>query len=179
MITNDLFSDSAVAAHAELPDTLSFSFVHSLDSDLTLLADATLTRWSSFDELKIRFLDTSQSPSVTPENWENSWRFAVGANYKASDKLIYRVGVALDQTPVSNAQDRTPRIPDNDRKWLSLGVGYALNTEMSVDIGYSHLFISDTEINNANSTRAELAHTLNGTYNSTVDIISAQLNMKF
>ena len=179
MITNDLFSDSAVVAHTELPDTLSFSFVHSLDSDLTLLADATLTRWSSFDELKIRFLDTSQSPSVTPENWVNSWRFAVGANYKASDKLIYRVGVALDQTPVSNAQDRTPRIPDNDRKWLSLGVGYALNTEMSVDIGYSHLFISDTGINNANSTRGVLAHTLNGTYNSTVDIISAQLNMKF
>lgn len=179
LITNDLFSDSAIAAHTELPDTVSFSYIHDLETGLVLLADATLTRWSSFDEIKIRFLDTSQSNSVTPENWENSWRFALGANYRANESLVYRVGVALDQTPVANSQDRTARIPDNDRKWLSLGVGYALNSEMSIDVGYSHLFVSDTTIDNDNSTRTILAHNLNGTYDSSVDILSAQFNMKF
>lgn len=171
-----LFNDTAIAAHVELPDTLSFSFVHNLDSAITLLADATLTRWKSFDQLKIQFDNPVQADSVTPENWENTWRVALGANYKANDTFVYRVGVALDQTPVGSPEERTARIPDNDRTWLSLGLGYALDSAMSIDVGYSHLFVDDTAINN---TDVASGHVLNGTYENSVDILSAQLNMKF
>lgn len=171
-----LFDDSAITAHTELPETLSFSYVHGLDDSITLLFDATLTRWSSFDELKIQFENPVQSDSVTPENWENTWRFAVGANYRSSDTLMYRFGLALDQSPVPSDEERTPRIPDNDRTWLSLGLNYAMNSDMSVDVGYAHLFVDDTDINN---TDVSSGHILNGSYDSTVDILSAQLNMKF
>lgn len=173
-----LLMDAGISAHTEFPDTLSFSIIHNASSNLKLLADATLTRWKSFDELKIKFdnADTVQPDSVTPENWENIWRFSIGANYKASDTMIYRIGVALDQTPVPTDEDRTARIPDNDRTWLSIGLGYAMSSDMSLDVGYSHLFVDDTSINN---TDVSSSHILNGTYDSAVDILSAQFNMKF
>lgn len=173
-----LLQDAGITAHTELPDTLSISFIHNLNTALSVLADATLTRWSSFNELKIQFdnADTVQPDSVTPENWNNTWRFSLGANYKVSDTMTCRFGVALDQSPVDLAEDRTARIPDNDRTWLSLGLGYALNSDMSVDVGYSHLFVDDAAIDN---TDVASGHTLNGDYDSAVDILSAQFNMKF
>ncbi|MBI3188110.1 MAG: outer membrane protein transport protein [Gammaproteobacteria bacterium] len=171
-----LFDDSDITAHLELPDTLALSYVHILDSSLTLLADVTWTNWSKFQELKIKYANPVQSDSVIPEKWGNSYRFALGANYKASDSMMYRVGVALDQTPIQADTDRTPRIPDNDRKWLSVGLAYNIDSSSSIDIGYSHLFVDDTTINNTDPVHTYL---ISGTYEASVDIISAQYNMKF
>lgn len=172
----NLFDDSAIAAHIELPDTLSFSLAHNLNTDLTLLGDVTWTGWKRFDELKIKFANPVQSDSVIPENWSNSLRFSLGANYRTSESMMYRIGIALDQTPIDSPESRTPRIPDNDRKWLSLGMNYNLDSSMSIDVGYSHLFVDDSTINNTDATHT---YVINGSYESSVDILSAQFNMQF
>lgn len=49
---------------------------------------------------------------------------------------------------------------------------------MSVDVGYSHLFVKNTDINNTHST-STANYTLNGTYKADVDIVGAQLNWRF
>jgi long-chain fatty acid transport protein len=171
-----LLSDSAITTHLELPDTLSISLVHEMDPKLTLLGDLTWTGWEKFNELRIKFTNPVQSDSIIPEDWNNSWRLAVGVNYKADAQWTYRGGVALDQTPIATAEQRTPRIPGNDRKWLSLGVGYQVSSDMSIDVGYSHLFVSDADIANEDPS---FGHTLTGSYENAVDILSAQLNMTF
>ena len=42
---------------------------------------------------------------------------------------------------------RTPRIPDGNRTWVSLGASYAFSKSFSVDAGYTHLFVTDSQIN--------------------------------
>jgi len=88
--------------------------------------------------------------------------------------------LAYDETPIPSPERRTARIPGNDRTWLSFGLTYMLNEQSSIDVGYSHLFIDDTEINNTlESTNAGLNATLTGTYTASVDILSVQWNKKF
>ncbi len=60
----------------------------------------------------------------------------------------------------------------------SVGANYKLNKGMSVDVGYSHLFVKNTDINNTHST-STANYTLNGTYKADVDIVGAQLNWRF
>lgn len=170
-----LFVDTGITAGIELPETLSVSYYRDVSDKLALMADITWTRWSNFDELSINF-DNTQPTSTIPENWDDSYRFALGINYRQDSTLIYRAGIAYDQTPIPSAEDRTPRIPGDNRTWLSFGLGYNFSTDMSMDIGYSHLFVSDTDINN---TDASFGHTVTGTYDASVDILSAQLNFKF
>ena len=173
---SDLFNDSNITAKVELPDTLSFSIVNEMDSKMTLLGDLTWTGWAKFDELRILFENPAQSPSVTPEKWRNTWRLAIGMNYKADEKWVYRAGLAYDQSPVTNAENRTARIPGNGRSWLSLGAGYQAAADVTVDVGYSHLFVNDTNINNE---IPGVGHVLAGVYENAVDILSAQVNVKF
>jgi long-chain fatty acid transport protein len=87
------------------------------------------------------------------------------------------MGLAYDQTPV-NDTDRTARLPDNNRLWLSVGGQYRLSKEGTLDFGYAHLFIKDAPINqNAGNTTA--FGQLVGTYKGSVDILGAQFAYRF
>ncbi len=174
--TNLLFTDSAITAGIDLPESLSVSYFRDINPKFSVMADITWTKWRNFEHLIIDFANPVQPTSTIPEDWQNNYRFALGLNYKHDTGFIGRLGLAYDQTPIKSAEDRTPRIPGNDRTWLSFGVGYNLSSDMSIDVGYSHLFIDDTDINN---TDASFGHTVKGTYKADVDILSAQANIKF
>lgn len=161
-----------VTADATLPDSASLSVFHRLNERWDILADVTWTAWSDFDELRI--VRTSGALlSVTPENWEDSYRFSLGANYRYSDKLMLRVGAAFDETPVSDTY-RTARIPDEDRTWLAFGAQYRLDDRSVLELGYAHLFVKDARIN-----KTESGVTLTGEYDASVDILSAQFTHSF
>ena len=168
--------DTTLTATAEMPETFSFSFVSDINSKWTALFDWTWTGWSSLDTITI--VQAGNPPGTEPTldlEYANTNRYSVGVNYHHNNKLVYRGGLAYDETPIRSPEQTSARIPGNDRKWLSLGVGYAPSPGWSFDIAYSHLFLSDPEINSTNST----GETLTGTYEAAVDILSAQVNFNF
>ena len=79
-------------------------------------------------------------------DWENTFRYGIGATYRFSDKLTLRTGIAYDESPVSSS-DRTLRIPDRDRIVLSVGASYNFAESYRLDFGYTHLFAKDVAIN--------------------------------
>lgn len=174
-----LFMDTGINAEVTLPQSFSVSLAHEINQ-WKWLADITWTGWSSFDELRIKYDNPNQPDSVTTENWNDTFRYSIGADYTLSNIWTVRGGLAYDETPIPDAEHRTPRIPGNSRTWLSLGATYNINTAFIVDVGYSHLFIDDTPINNTvESSIPTLAATLNGTYTASVDILSAQLRWNY
>ncbi len=174
-----VLQNTTLDATAELPETLSLSFVSDVSAKWTALFDWTWTGWSSLDVITIRQAGgiPGQEPTLDLA-YRNTNRYSVGVNYQHTDKLVYRGGLAYDETPIRSPEATSARIPGNDRKWLSLGVGYAPSASWSFDIGYSHLFISDTAIN-SNTGSSSSGATLKGTYASSVDILSAQANFNF
>jgi long-chain fatty acid transport protein len=179
VFANNAFIDTGLKADVTTPASLSVSLSHSRDQ-ITYLADITWTGWSSFDELRVKYDNPDQPDSVTTEDWNNTLRYSFGIDYQYTDKLVLRSGVAYDETPVPSAERRTPRLPGNDRTWLSFGASYQYSQQLSFDVGYSHLFIDDPKINNEfESSIPTLASTLKGDYQASVDIISAQLNWHY
>ncbi len=174
------FVDTGLSAKVSLPQTISVSGFHEINKDIDIMADITWTGWNAFQELRIEFDNTLQPDSVTTEDWNNVFRFAVGAQYQLNNQWLLRTGFAYDESPVPSAERRTPRLPGTDRKWLSFGASYALKKNIRIDIGYAHLFISDIKINNTfESSVPTLEATLTGEYEATVDILSVQLEYKF
>lgn len=177
-LEGDLRVNGAVAANpvfadVTLPDSLSLSLFHKLDDQWDILADVSWTGWSDFKVLNIvNSAGTSVVPPTT-ENWDDSFRISIGANYRLNSKLTLRGGVAFDETPVSD-QYRTARIPDQDRTWLAFGAQYHLSPSSKLDVGYAHLFVKDARINEL---RGGL--TLSGDYNASVDILSFQYTHTF
>lgn len=165
-------ANGGVTADLTLPDSASLSLFHKLNTQWDLLADVTWTGWSDFKELRI-VRNNGSTLGLTTENWDDTYRYSLGANYHLNDRITLRGGVAYDQTPVSDAY-RTARIPDGDRTWIAFGGQYRVSDRSTLDFGYAHLFIRDTRIN-----KTESGVTLSGTYEGAVDILSAQFTHNF
>jgi long-chain fatty acid transport protein len=159
-----------ISAEITLPETISLSGFHQINPQWAVMSDVTWTRWSRFQELRI-LRSSGALVSLTPENWKDTYRFALGASYQQSDKLKLRGGVAYDQAPVSDS-NRTARVPDADRTWLSVGASYQLTPKSSMDLGYAHIFMANAAINTGTPA-------LIGEYSNSVDILSAQYNYRF
>ena len=166
-----------------LPDTVSLSGNYSLSSRWAFMADVTWTNWSDIDTLDIKLQDGSRSVAVW--DYDDSWRYSIGAEFKPSRTWTFRTGVALDETPVPSNSLRSPRVPDNDRTWLTLGMTYRHTPNLSFDFGYAHIFVDDPKMKGVSDNHNPKAgqstgfHSLSGEYDASVDILSAQVNWKF
>lgn len=165
-----------ISAEITLPETVSLSGFHQINPQWAMMGDITWTRWSRFQELRIVRNTGITVGQPTIENWDDTYRFALGASYQQSKQLKLRGGIAYDQSPVSDAY-RTARIPDADRTWLTVGATYQLSAKSSMDFGYAHIFVANAtiNINNPSPTPGKLA----GSYDNSVDILSAQFNHRF
>ncbi len=163
-------------ADIELPDIANLSVFHRLNDRWDVMADIQYTHWSTFKEL--RFVRTTGVLlSNTPENFDDAWRYSVGATYRWNDQWTFRGGLAYDQTPVNTA-DRTPRLPDGDRWWIAVGAQYRFSRNLAVDTGFVYLPVKSPDISqNAGSTAAN--GLIKGSYDANVTIFSAQLTYTF
>jgi long-chain fatty acid transport protein len=159
----------------KLPDIATASLYHRM-GPVELMADIAWTGWSSIQELRI-VRDSGQVLSVTPERWEDTWRYAVGATYQLNDQWKLRGGVAYDETNVPDST-RTARLPDSDRTWVAVGAQWNPGNSWVVDVGYAHLFAKDASMSQDDGNAAARGFLL-GEQESAVDIVSAQVAYKF
>lgn len=171
---------SNTRATIKLPATFILSLAHKLDDRWELLGDASWTGWSSIpkvDIMRTSGILNGQNAQTLDTDFRDTWRFAVGANYKLNDALKLKMGVAYDQTPIKDAEHRLVSLPDNNRTWLSAGVQWKPSKLTTVDVGGAYLYLKDADINN-NETAAGRG-LVKGTYKDSAYLLGAQLSMAF
>lgn len=126
------------------PDIATLGISHQINDRLTIQGQASWFGWNNFDEIAVR-LDSGIATAPVIQDYQNTWAFAVGAEYVASDKWMLRGGVQFDNTPTTD-EYRTSRTPDGDRTWFSLGATYALNEKIDLDMAATYIHIADEEI---------------------------------
>lgn len=172
---NGSFIDTNGRTSVTMPDNVMFGFYHRINSRWAISADALWTRWSHIQELRTEFSST-QPDEVQNLKWKDTWRYAFGISYfSQTDKWTFRTGFAYDQSPVPNSRLRSPRIPDNDRYWLTAGFTYALLENINLHGAYAHLFLADPSINRSGATGDRLI----GEYSEQINIVGLQLDWRF
>lgn len=176
---------NSVVADVKLPDTFSIGLSHQFTPQTRVLADWTWTGWDSIQDLTIRQATFRTAIKNSPLNFDNSWRAGLGVEHQLNPSWLLRAGVAYDNTPVQDAF-RTPRLPDEDRTWLAVGVRYQpeQNAPWWVDVGYSHIWVDDatsrlSECLAVVAGRCAANATLNGKYEADINLLAAQVSFRF
>lgn len=162
-----------VRAEIELPDIITLSGTHGIGDDWRVDADIAWYEWDSIQQLRIE-RTTGVEVSTLELEYENTFRYSLGGTYTGLDSTTLRAGVAYDETPISSPETNTPRIPDGDRTWLTVGATFEMSATSSIDVGYAHLFVDEVEVNNE-----EQGNTLRGEFDPAVDILSVAANWRF
>jgi long-chain fatty acid transport protein len=138
----------------KLPDVVSLGLRQKLTPQWMLMATAEWSNWSRIGTSAVNQSNGAPAtilaghnggPVILPFQYRDGWFLSVGAEYQWTDQLAVRGGVGFERSPISD-QVRTPRLPDNDRTWLSVGATYQATKKLSFDVAYSHLFVKDTSI---------------------------------
>ena len=183
---------SSVQLNVRAPDTYSAALAHTYNDRWEVLSDFTWTNWSTIKDVPI--VTTAPTPGLGPGGtvlaagtvlrvlnfqFKDSYRIGVGTNYRWNDAFTLKLGIAYDNSPVTDTT-RLVALPDNNRAWLSVGGKYQLTKAGKVDFGYAHLFVKNGNIAQAGGT-AGAAATGNvfGTYKNKVDIVSVQYTHSF
>jgi long-chain fatty acid transport protein len=104
---NAQLANGNVSLQLKVPETANISIFSTLNDRWDVMADLQYTGWSSVQQLQV-VRSTGAVLETLPENFRNTWRGSVGANYRLDNSWTLRGGVAYDQSPVNNT-DRSPR----------------------------------------------------------------------
>jgi long-chain fatty acid transport protein len=173
---NQVLASGDVSLALKVPQSWNVSGFHTLNNQWDVMADLQYTGWSSIQSLTI-VRSTGAVLSSTPEDFRNTWRGSIGANYHYSDQWMFRGGLAYDQSPVRDAT-RTPRLPDNSRTWIAIGAQYHATPQLALDLGYTYIFVSNPNINqNEGSTAAN--GLISGSYRNNINVVGLQATYTF
>jgi long-chain fatty acid transport protein len=170
-------------ADVPLPDIATVSIRQKITESFTLLGTVEWQNWSRLGTIPVAITSTPVIPLGIPNalafEWRDGWLFSGGFEYQWSPKLALRGGVGFERSPIDE-RTRGTRLPDNDRLWVSAGATYNWTERLSVELGYSHIFVDEAPINlvPGNPTFNPALGTFIGIGEGQVDIISVALRYR-
>lgn len=159
-----LFNDGKALAKLTTPSVTSVSLSYQFNDQLTFMGDFAQTDWHSLKEIRIEFANPDPD-SVEDFSWDDTRFWSVGAEYKLSEAFTLRAGYAYDETPTTFAT-RTPRLPDEDRRWYSFGLTWNMSEQIEINAAYTRIEPDAPKIGINDSSR----HSLFGEFSSDVNL---------
>jgi long-chain fatty acid transport protein len=123
------------------------------------------------------------APITFPFQYSDGYFYSFGGEYAFDPSLTVRAGFAYEQSPITD-RVRTPRLPDNDRFWYSIGASYkpAMISGLSLDLAYTFIDVKGTPIDisvASGNPWLNATGTYIGNVNADVHILSLGIRYRF
>jgi long-chain fatty acid transport protein len=158
-----------IEAKVTLPESLSLGIRQDINEQWSVMASAQWTNWSRLGTVN---LTGATVPPLT-FNYNDEYMVSLGAEYRYNQNWTFRAGTGYEWSPIDDS-NRTLRVLDNDRIWVSAGIGYKFNNKLSGDLSYSHLFFKDGDV-----VRTGLPGAVVGRSEASADVISLAVRYRW
>lgn len=175
-------SDNLFSNDIELPDVVTLSAYQDINQNWAILGSVVYTGWSVFKTIQLNNAAAYSSElaeqvyvnSISSQNYRDTWRASLGANYHINDRWMLRFGGGYDQTPTVN-HERDVRLPDADRWALAIGAHYQMRPSVGIDLGYTYLFANkETVVDKRDALGTTSSYAVNSHSKPTAHLIGLQ-----
>ena len=139
-------ADSEVQIDMTLPQALMFSAYHQLTPRWAVVGNIGWQQWSEFGKQDLTLESTDSRKFTKDLNYDDTWHFALGTQYRFADSWLWSVGAAYDTSPVDDADNRTPDLPLDRQIRVGTGIQYDWNKDVTLGFAYEYLDAGDAEI---------------------------------
>jgi long-chain fatty acid transport protein len=117
---------------------------HQFNEDLALLFDA---GWSDWSTMKFQAFDVGRIGVEIPRKFHDTWRIALGGQYKILEEYVLRGGFSYDSSAVK-AKHRLPDMPVSEQYRFSAGLNREVTDNITLGLSYTLLWMANNEIDN-------------------------------
>lgn len=170
------FRDGDVTARLTTPATTTVTAKYQVNDAFNVALTYSETGWESVQEVRIDF-ENPDPDSVEPFDWDTTRFMSIGGEYRLNEDWTLRAGYAYDETPTT-FQTRTPRLPDEDRRWYAIGATWAFSEHLEFSVAYTRIEPDEPRIGIITPT-ADGGQRLFGTYDSDVNLFGVSGQYRF
>ena len=139
-------------ASFKTPSQVIGSLRYQVTPALTLNGQIVRFGWEKFNAIKL----AAPLNVALPENYHNTFSYAVGADYMVTPALTLRAGAQHDTTPVTNTQ-RDARVPDSSRWNYTGGASFTFAERYTLDAAFGYTDFKNGPINRTTAAYAGTA----------------------
>lgn len=174
-----LLPSGDIVAKFNQPNQIVVGLAYQATDRLVVTSDFQYIGWSSYDSLKVDFVNPAYADLASPKEYKNTFIIRFGGEYQYSDDLTFRAGLLYDNNPTPDER-LDPSLPDSDRLGLTLGAGYQVTESFNVGLSYMFLRFSERTITDSKVNYSGTGYApLNGVYNSTANLFGFSFSYNF
>lgn len=158
-----------------LPQIFTLSGYHQLNDRWAIMGTTEFSQWSVFDQIEMHNIVFVGNVDVL-QRYRNTWTFMAGTYYQMSETIRLGVGARYEETPM-NDRYRSIEYPDSNLWVLGFSGSYQFNKVVRLELGYSHSFFKEEDIDTTFDAIAGIKIHNQGKGKMNADIINTQLTM--
>jgi long-chain fatty acid transport protein len=94
-----------------VPQAVMLSAYHQLTDHWAVMGNIGWQDWSEFGKQDLTLRATDATTFTQDLGYDDTWHFALGAQYRFAERWLWSVGAAYDTSPVDDADKVTPDLP--------------------------------------------------------------------
>jgi long-chain fatty acid transport protein len=130
--------ESRVGSKFKIPQTVVLSAYQQVTPDLALLLDVQWQDWSVFEDTPIDLANLPVSLSI-PRDWQDTWRYAIGMEYRMAERWLLQFGFAYASSPTEHRGNRLPDLPVDRILQYSVGALYDWSEDLNVGASFQYV----------------------------------------
>ncbi|UPR32818.1 TonB-dependent receptor [Vibrio crassostreae] len=127
-----------------LPEIVDVSASYALNSQLDLLASVQLHRWSEWDTTVLDF-GTQIGGLQIDRDWDDVWKFAVGADYQLNSDWRLKAGFSYETSPQDDPTMQYVDLPVGEQYRYSVGASTYWD-DILIDVFYEYADLGSVEM---------------------------------
>ena len=127
-ISAELLGQVGVETELTMASIIRIGLSHDINQQWSVHTTWGWDNWSEMDDI---FITTTSGGATLPRNWDDTYHYAVGADYRMDKHWTLRAGVGYDTNPV-DAKDRTADMPIDEQFRYAAGFDYLRDTGMRI-----------------------------------------------
>ncbi|MEZ8865288.1 OmpP1/FadL family transporter [Vibrio splendidus] len=137
---------NSLSTDLALPEIVDLSASYALNSQLDLLASIQFHRWSEWDEIVLDFGVTDRDGIPIKRDWDDVWKFAVGADYQLNSDWRLKAGFSYETSPQDDPSMQWVDLPVGEQYRYSMGASTYWD-DILIDVFYEYADLGSVDMN--------------------------------
>jgi len=139
---------SEVDIDMTIPQAVMLSAYHQLTDRWAVMGNVGWQEWSAFGKQDLTLSSTATTSFKKDLGYDDTWHFALGAQYRFAQRWLWSVGAAYDTSP-TDEDTRTPDLPLDRQIRIGTGIQYDWNGDVTLGAAYEYADVGEAEIDQA------------------------------